>query len=1674
MTISTGSSTGSTPTIPFNQSTTFALNQVLMYDTTLNAFINTALPVGGTTGEINTGSNLGAGQGVFKDKLGAGMRFKSIVAGTGIAVTSDTDEVFIAATGTGTGDITGGVSTGSGNSVFRDKSGANLQFRSLTAGTNVTLVQNSNDIVVNAGTNALTLNSIADTGYVKVTNNLSDITAATARTNLAISSTVEADAKYLHLDTTKSPTVDATTSLGDGTHRFNNIYAVSFKGNADTATSATSMVGFTPGDYLIKAGGTMAGTLVLSGAPTANLHAATKLYVDASISDTISAAPGVLDTLNEIAAALGDDANFATTVTNSIATKLALAGGTLTGALTLDGNPASSLIAAPKQYVDAGDALQLTAASNLSDLANAATARTNLGLGTVATTAASAYLAAGTLTSGVAEGSNLYFTNARADARITAADTDDLSEGSTNFYHTVARAKAATILDAIVNGVTDVAPSQNAVFDALALKEGTLAAGTTAQYYRGDKSWQTLDSSIVTENTNLYHTSARADARIAAASISDLSNVHTAAATDGQVLKWDNGNSRWAPASHSTIIGANDVNDLHIDWGTGTNQVSTADIPESTNLFYTDGRADTRIALQVGANLDLSSKTTANLTEGANLYYTDVRADARIGAANINALANVHTAAPTDGQVLKWDNSNTRWAPAVDIDTVYSSFNSDFDTRLATKSTANLTEGANLYFTNARADARISSAVGTSVQAFDADLTAIAGLANTDSNFIVGNGSAWVAEDAATARASLGLGTMATALTSIYYTKTETDARFANVVGTGANLADLADASAARTNLGLGTAAVANTSAFADSLLSNLTNNATARTNLGTIGLPEGDARYVRLDVNYLPTADNTVVLGDTTKRFNTIYARQFKGQMSGSFDSSMTTNDLLEGASNLYFTNARADARITAALIDEDNMATDSATRLPSQQSVKAYVDAQAHYSSFNSDFDTRLATKTTANLTEGANLYYTDVRADARITNAGSANWNTAFGWGNHASGGYLTSVGVLSSHTDVHTAAPTDGQVLKWVNANSRWEPGSDTGHSTTSTLTEGTNLYYTDARADARVVAASIDALTDVTTTSLSPSNNQVLTWVTANSRWEPATVSGGGGGEANDGANVGTAGVGVYDGKSGATLQFRKLNSLDANLTIVDDSANNKIDFDLNDDVMLITENLAGVVPSTARTNIGLSDVDSPTFGGVGTGFINIDATPSAGPVAPTYSGIVFKSIPVPSGSGHKWLFGNEQDGDHSFSYYTINDAGANTSSGETYIMTRPTGTKFISLAGTGIRTYINGLFYPQADGTANQVLKTDGAGALGWTSAGGVGTVTSIIAGTGLTGGTITASGTIAVDVGTAANKIVQLDGSAKIPAVDGSLLTGIVTTNVAEGTNLYYTDVRADARITNAGSANWNTAFGWGNHASGGYLTSVGVLSSHTDVHNAAATDGQVLTWVNANSRWEPAAGSGGIALTDLSVGSEGSASGDGSIAYNNSTGVFTYTPPTASGIGAGTMSNVVEDTSPQLGGDLDAQTNEITNVGKLQLVDGLDDSVLEIDVGYARQSTWALTGSTSGTTPAEIFVGGTASRRVLPADYNDVAMFEISVVAVDTNTLANSAAWKFTGFGFNNAGTLALIGNITEEEINAQTGWSVVIGVTSTDLTITVTADAGSAVKWAAFAKCTQAQSS
>ena len=61
---------------------------------------------------------------------------------------------------------------------------------------------------------------------------------------------------------------------------------------------------------------------------------ATTAYTDTAISNLVDSSPAALNTLNELAAAIGDDANFSTTITNSIGTKMPLSGGTFTGNVT--------------------------------------------------------------------------------------------------------------------------------------------------------------------------------------------------------------------------------------------------------------------------------------------------------------------------------------------------------------------------------------------------------------------------------------------------------------------------------------------------------------------------------------------------------------------------------------------------------------------------------------------------------------------------------------------------------------------------------------------------------------------------------------------------------------------------------------------------------------------------------------------------------------------------------------------------------------------------------------------------------------------------------------------------------------------------------------------------------------------------------------------------------------------------------------------------------------------------------------------------------------------------------------------------------------------------------------------------------------------------------------------
>jgi hypothetical protein len=134
---------------------------------------------------------------------------------------------------------------------------------------------------------------------------------------------------------------------------------------------------------------------------------ANKTYVDTAVSNLIDSAPGVLDTLNELAAAIGDDANFVTTITNNIATAK------------------SEAITASNLYTDGRETAEI-AARNAAILVaiNALT------------------------TTDIEEGTNLYFTAERAQDAVN--DALVAGNGITKSYDDTANTITISVTDSVI------------------------------------------------------------------------------------------------------------------------------------------------------------------------------------------------------------------------------------------------------------------------------------------------------------------------------------------------------------------------------------------------------------------------------------------------------------------------------------------------------------------------------------------------------------------------------------------------------------------------------------------------------------------------------------------------------------------------------------------------------------------------------------------------------------------------------------------------------------------------------------------------------------------------------------------------------------------------------------------------------------------------------------------------------------------------------------------------------------------------------------------------------------------------------------------------------------------------------------------------------------------------
>jgi hypothetical protein len=165
-------------------------------------------------------------------------------------------------------------------------------------------------------------------------------------------------------------------------------------------------------------------------------------------------------------------------------------------------------------------------------------------------------------------------------------------------------------------------------------------------------------------------------------------------------------------------------------------------------------------------------------------------------------------------------------------------------------------------------------------------------------------------------------------------------------------------------------------------------------------------------------------------------------------------TDDLAEGSTNLYFTNARARQAFSAS----GDLSYNSTTG-------EFSFDVESVYTKENFDSDLALALSTAAvtstNLQEGSNLYYTTARFDSDFSD------NTTDDLTEGSTNLYYTS-SRANSDFDTRLATKTTSDVSEGTNlyyTTARFD--SDFGDNTTSDLTEGSNLYYTDARARAAV-------------------------------------------------------------------------------------------------------------------------------------------------------------------------------------------------------------------------------------------------------------------------------------------------------------------------------------------------------------------------------------------------------------------------------------------------------------------------------------------------------------------------------------------------------------------------------------------------------------------------------
>jgi len=916
-------------------------------------------------------------------------------------------------------------------------------------------------------------------------------------------------------------------------------------------------------------------TTPTAAASTNTTQVASTAFVKTNIADLIASSPAALDTLNELAAAINNDASFATTVTNSLATKLALGGGTMTGALTLSGAPTANLHAATKAYVDQEiTGITINSTDDLSEgVTNLyftnARARSAISLSGNNSSVLSYNSTTGQFsfawptTDGILEGvSNLFYTTSRVrdavsltsnDSSIlsyssttgvftfTKPNTDKVAEGSTNLYHTTARARSS------------ISAGSNISYDSTT---GVISSTSAVSSVNGQTGAVVLSTDDVAEgSTNLYHTTTRARSAISLTTSDSTVLSYTAGTgvltftkptTDG--ITEGSTNQYFTNARARTALSV--TGNLTYNSSTGVigfalSNHSTDDLVEgSTNQYFTQARARTAISLTGGGSilaynsgtgvLTFTTPTTDGIAEGStNQYFTNTRARSAVSAsdaggdgsftydsttgvftytgpsaAEVRAHLSV-TDAGGDGS-LAYNSSTgvfTYTGPsAAEVRAHLSVTDAGGDGSLAYNSST----GVFTYTGPSAAEVRAHLSAGTGIN-YDSSTGVIStsiGAFNTD-NIAEGSTNLYFTNARARAAISAGLGVSYNSSTGVI--------SIGQAVGTSDNVTFAALTVSGNLTVNGTTTTVNSTIVSIDDPIFTLGGDTAPGTDdnkdrgiefrwhngtvakVGFFGFDDSTGY-----LTFIPDATNTSEVFSGTA--GDIQATNFRGALIGNVTGTVSslsnhdTDGLVEGSTNLYFTNARARSAVSVTDAGGDGSFTyDSATGVftytgPSAAEVRAHVSATtATGVSYNSSTGVislasipnssltnnsvtvngtsialgGSATLTTDDVGEGStNQYFTN----ARVRNAVSA-----LDAGGDGSLAYNSSTGVFTY------TGPSAAEVRNHFSVSGNLTYNSGTGvigfalasHSTDD-LAEGvTNQYFTTPRARSAVSLGTSD-------------------------------------------------------------------------------------------------------------------------------------------------------------------------------------------------------------------------------------------------------------------------------------------------------------------------------------------------------------------------------------------------------------------------------------------------------------------------------------------------------------------------------------------------------------------------------------------------------------------------